>query len=143
SVVSSGSVLMRLVPSGEPLHAEVRVSNSDVGFVHPGQEARLKLTAFDFQRYGTIEAEVEHLSPDASNQEEQPGKGGGNTGGPQGETYPAMLNLNRQHMTDGQERLELRSGMHVTAEIKLGTRSVLEYVLSPVTEGLKEAGQQR
>jgi HlyD family secretion protein len=144
SVVPSGAVLMRLVPSGEPLRAEVFVSNSDVGFVHQGQEARLKLTAFDFQRYGTIEAKVDHVSPDAGGGRQKSGKGKqGASGKPKGNRYPALLSLSRQHMTDGGERLDLRAGMHVTAEIKLGTRTVLEYVLSPITEGLKEAGRQR
>ncbi|HKJ71374.1 MAG TPA: HlyD family type I secretion periplasmic adaptor subunit [Gammaproteobacteria bacterium] len=144
SVVPSGAVLMRLVPSGQPLKAEVFVANSDVGFVHAGQEARIKLIAFDFQRYGTIGAEVEHLSPDAGGGRQSQGKGKPASGGKQqGNRYPALLSLSRQHMTDGGERLDLRAGMHVTAEIKLGTRSVLEYVLSPITEGLKEAGRQR
>ncbi|MFA9461537.1 HlyD family type I secretion periplasmic adaptor subunit [Thiohalorhabdus methylotrophus] len=143
SVVSSGAVLMRLVPGDQPLQAEVMVSNSDIGFVHAGQEARLKLTAFDFQRYGTLEAEVEYLSPDAGKNRNAKGRRKAGSARAQGERYPAMLSLESQHMTDGKERLDLRAGMHVTAEIKLGTRSVLEYVLSPVTEGLKEAGQQR
>lgn len=144
SVVPSGAVLMELVPSDEPLKAEVRVSNRDIGFVHPGQTARLKLTAYDFQRYGTIEAEVEHLSPDANRSRGRNSRPAQGVGSPkQGSGYPALLSLSRQHVTNGSERLDLRAGMNVTAEIKLGTRTVLEYVLSPVTEGLKEAGTQR
>jgi HlyD family secretion protein len=143
SVVSAGAVLMRLVPSGQSLKAEVLVSNSDVGFVHQGQEARLKLAAFDFQRYGTIEAEVDHVSPDAGSGQSNQARRTQNSGNKPGKRYPTLLSLNRQHMTDGNQRLELRPGMHVTAEIKLGTRTVLEYVLSPITEGLKEAGRQR
>ncbi|MFB6359473.1 MAG: HlyD family type I secretion periplasmic adaptor subunit, partial [Thiohalorhabdaceae bacterium] len=143
SVVPSVAVLMRLVPSDKPLKAEVFVANSDVGFVHKGQQARLKLTAFDFQRYGTIEAKVDHVSPDAGGGRQSQKGAKGNSQGKQGNRYPALLSLGRQHMTDGSERLDLRAGMHVTAEIKLGTRTVLEYVLSPITEGLKEAGRQR
>ncbi|MFA9462595.1 HlyD family type I secretion periplasmic adaptor subunit [Thiohalorhabdus methylotrophus] len=142
SVVPSGAVLMRLVPSGQPLKAEVFLSNRDVGFVHAGQRARLKLAAFDFQRYGTIEAEVDHVSPDAGSRRKNPAQQQ-NGGSQKGSRYPTVLSLSRQHMTDGRERLDLRAGMHITAEIKLGTRTVLEYILSPVTEGLKEAGRQR
>src|SRR5207248_189362 len=66
TVVAPGTILMTLVPEGDKLVAEVWVSNQDVGFVRPGQEAKLKLAAFQFQKYGLVEGRVLHINADAT-----------------------------------------------------------------------------
>ncbi|MGH8772904.1 MAG: HlyD family type I secretion periplasmic adaptor subunit, partial [Burkholderiales bacterium] len=71
TVVSPGTVLMTLVPRDEALQAEVWISNQDVGFVHPGQEVKVKLSAFPFQKYGMVEGKVSQLSADSSEQRNQ------------------------------------------------------------------------
>src|SRR5205823_7302414 len=66
TVAAPGTILMTIVPEGDPLLAEVWVSNDDVGFVRPGQAAKLKLAAFQFQKYGLLDGKVLHVNADAT-----------------------------------------------------------------------------
>jgi len=138
SVVPAGTVLLSIVPRGEPLRAEVLVSNRDVGFVHPGQDVRVKLAAYPFQRFGTIHGTVRMVSPDASNGTNKDSGKRSSEG-----RYRATIALDRQRLTYRGEPLDLRSGMQVLSEIKLGERSVLEYILSPIASTLDYAGKER
>lgn len=139
-VVPSGTVLMSITPTNEPLQAEVFVQNQDVGFVRPGQVARLKLAAFPFQRFGTVDGVVELVSSD-SNRNEQSNGASSNT--QMQSAYQAILTPAEQHVQKDGERLDLRPGMAVVAEIKLGERSVMEYLLSPIRRTLDYAGKER
>lgn len=139
-VVPSGTVLMTLVPADEPLQAQVFVDNRDIGFVRPGQEARLKLAAYPFQRFGAVAASVHVLSPDALGS--QRAARDESAVAPQG-IYRAVLDLDRQALAYNGRRLPLRAGMAVTAEIKLGERSVMEYLLSPIERTLDYAAKER
>ncbi|MEW6648364.1 MAG: HlyD family type I secretion periplasmic adaptor subunit [Pseudomonadota bacterium] len=134
SVVPSGTVLLTLVPADEPLKAEVYLDNKDIGFVQQGQTARVKLAAYEFQRYGLLEASVESISADSVGNEDG---GQANTG------YRAYLQLGAQFLEKGEQKFMLRPGMVVTAEIQIGTRSVLEFLLSPISRALDEAGRER
>lgn len=136
TIIPSGSVVMRLVPLNEPLKAEVFVTNQDVGFINHGQKVRLKLATYQFQKYGMIDAEVEQVSADASLQSDK------NNQVPS-MTYKTLLILDKQQLERDGRVFELRSGMHVTAEIKLGKRTVLEYLLSPIQKTIAEAGTER
>ncbi|MBZ0130995.1 MAG: HlyD family type I secretion periplasmic adaptor subunit [Rhodocyclaceae bacterium] len=145
TVVQPGTVLLTLVPQDDVLRAEVWVSNQDIGFVRAGQPVKVKLAAFPFQKYGMVEGTVEHVSADAAD---------GNAQGPQngnGErsahaaplAYRALVALRAMQIGEGNERLPLAAGMQASAEILLGTRSVLEYLLSPVQKAWHEAGRER
>jgi HlyD family secretion protein len=144
TVVPAGTVLLRLVPVDEPLKAEVYMGNSDVGFVHAGQTARIKLASYEFQKYGTINAEVERVSADAIDNADT-GSDSGDEQRPPGSSlsYRTVLALETQHLARNGKRFDLRPGMHVTAEIKLGERSVLEYLFSPIQATVSEAGTER
>jgi hemolysin D len=141
SVVPSGSVLMTLVPLGDPLKAEVFVAQRDVGFVRRGQSARVKFVSYEFQRYGTVEGEVEHVGADANDSTREGMGERSGSGVPSG--YRALLTLERQFVEREGRRFDLRPGMSVVAEIRLGERSVIEYLLSPVRKTLDEAGRER
>jgi HlyD family secretion protein len=143
TVVSPGTVIMTLVPADEQLRAEVWVSNQDVGFVHAGQPTKVKLTAFTFQKYGMLDGRVARVSADAA--EQAPGAGGakGEPQRPLGLAYKTLVDLDAQYLDSDGRRYELAPGMHVTAEIKLGSRTVLEYLLSPVSKAFHEAGRER
>ena len=136
SVVPAGTVLLTLVPANEPLKAEVFLDNQDIGFVRHGQQARVKLAAYEFQKYGLLEAEVENISADSIGTKENPAEN--RTGG-----YRAQLILKQQYLERDGQRFALRPGMLVTAEIQTGTRTVLEYLLSPISKALDEAGTER
>jgi HlyD family secretion protein len=143
TVVQPGTVLLTLVPENETLRAEVWLSNEDIGFVKQGQKVRLKFAAFPFQKYGMLEGEVEHIGADsvdpAANGAAPAAKPGANAGS----TYKALVALKATRLEAGGERFPLSAGMQANAEILLGTRTVLEYLLSPVQQAWHEAGRER
>lgn len=146
TVVSTGTVLMTLVPNDEELQAEVWVKNEDAGFVRPNQPVKLKLAAFPFQKYGMIDGSVAHVSADAN---ESPGNTSDsamqNTGNANiGQlAYRTLVSLKTQALSTDGDSLELAPGMQVAAEIKLGDQTVLQYLLSPVRKAFHEAGRER
>jgi len=144
TVVQPGTVLLTLVPKGELLKAEVRVSNEDIGFVRTGQPVKVKLAAFPFQKYGMVDGVVEHVGADALDanaQEAGASSADRKTSTPL--TYKALVSLKAMSLEAGGERLELGAGMQATAEIALGHRSVMEYLLSPVQKAWHEAARER
>ncbi|HKU69979.1 MAG TPA: HlyD family type I secretion periplasmic adaptor subunit [Burkholderiales bacterium] len=140
TVVAPGTILLTLVPHDEPLVAEAWVSNADAGFVKRQQRVKVKLAAYPFQKYGMLDGVVTHISADAheksdaSNPAVRP---------MQEAAYRALISLARDRLESRGERLDLAPGMLVNAEIHLGTRSVLEYLLSPVQKVTHEAGRER
>jgi HlyD family secretion protein len=146
TVAAPGTILMTLVPEDETLVAEVWVGNQDVGFVRPGQAAKIKLAPFQFQKYGMVEGMVEQVSADATeapsaNTRSDALSGRDRPMGPL--AFRTLVRLESRHLDAGDQRYRLGPGMQVAAEIHLGTRSVLEYVLSPVQKAFHEAGRER
>lgn len=142
TVTMPGTILMTLVPKGGELLAEVWVSNQDVGFVRPGQPVKLKLAAFPFTKYGMVEGSVRQVSADATeapsaNMRSDALSGRDRPMGPL--AYRALVALEAQQL----DSYPLAAGMQVAAEINLGTRTVLEYLLSPVRKALHEAARER
>lgn len=144
SVVSPGTVLMSLVPHGDLLQVEVMIKNEDVGFVHSGQKVKVKLVAYPFQKYGMIDGEVIYVGADAIQAGQQPPQQEGKEQ-PQGSmmTYKALIRLDSQDLIVEGKRLKLTPGMQAIAEIHLGERTVMEYLLSPVQKAWQEAGRER
>jgi hemolysin D len=135
-VVGSGEPLMRLSPTGSDLEVEAQLENRDVGFLRAGMPADVKIETFPFTRYGTIPARVTSVSGDAMTpppgaEQHQP------TG------YSARLKLSRFSVkVDGTVR-PLTPGMAVVAEIRIGRRSIIDYLLSPMQRVTSEAGHER
>jgi HlyD family secretion protein len=144
TVVQPGAVLLTLVPAHDVLRAEVWVSNDDIGFVRHGHTARLKFAAYPFQKYGMVDGTVLHVSADAAD---------GNTGNgtaPNGTAarspplvYKALVVLHAMQLEMDGQRFPLSAGMQANAEILIGRRSVMEYLLSPVRKAWHEAGRER
>ena len=143
TVISPGTILMTLVPNGEILRAEVWVGNQDVGFIHTGEPVKIKFAAYQFQKYGMVEGKVAHLSADASDNNQQQQQSGNKTGSNLPFAYRALIDLKAQHLIADGVRHSLTPGMQVTAEIHLGTRTILEYLISPVRGAFQEAGRER
>jgi HlyD family secretion protein len=140
TVVAPGTILLTLVPQNEPLIAEVWVGNADAGFVRAKQKARLKLAAYPFQKYGMLDGVVRQISADAQEKSESAGVGVKSF---QEAAYRALIGLDRDYLSDSEQHLKVVPGMLVSAEIYLGTRSVLEYLLSPIQKVASEAGRER
>ena len=146
TVAAPGTILMTVVPEGDKLVAEVWVSNQDVGFVHTGQDVKVKLAAFQFQKYGMVEGKVAHINADATeapspNTRSDALSGRDRPMGPL--SFRALVELATQDLMTDTSRYPLAPGMQVSSEIHLGTRSILEYVLSPVQKAWHEAGRER
>ena len=101
--------------------------NQDIGFIHLGQKAELKLDTFPFQKYGTIEAELSYVSPDA--QEDQK----------IGLVYKIKLKPKRFTIRVRDKDIPISPGMAVTAEIKTGERRVIEFFISPFIKYVDES----
>ena len=146
TVVSPGTVLMTLVPNNEELHAEVWLKNEDAGFVHPGQQVKVKLMAYPFQKYGMLDGEVTQVSADATDKPNQQQKNSAdandsNTTTPS--TYKTIVKLKQQALNIDSNRLNMTAGMQVAAEIKLADQTVMEYLLSPVRKAFHESARER
>ena len=146
TVVSPGTVLMTLVPNNEELHAEVWLKNEDAGFVHQGQQVKVKLMAYPFQKYGMLDGEVTQVSADATdkpNQQQQNSADSNNASTTTPSTYKTIIKLKQQNLSINSNRLSMTAGMQVAAEIKLADQTVMEYLLSPVRKAFHESARER
>lgn len=153
-VVSPGEQLMRIVPDDAVLEIESYLPNKDVGFVAVGQNAVVKLEAFPFTRYGTIDAVVTRVAhdaipePDAAQTEQDPAH-------PQSVNMPAgadrvqnlvyavtLKPLKTAVDVDGVQ-VPLGPGMEATTEIRTGSRRILDYLFSPLMQVSSEAMRER
>ncbi len=144
AVVAPGTVLLTLVPAGEELQADVLVRNQDVGFVRVGQTAKVKVATYPFQKYGIVDGVVVHVSPDAA--EAPPARRDladdeAALPGPNG--YRARIALGGQSLPFQGHPLPLAAGMQVDAEIRLGERTLLEFLLAPVQKAWHDAARER
>ena len=140
AVVQPGTVLFTIVPSGEALKAEVWIPNADIGFVRQDQSAKVKVATYPFQKFGMVEGTVRHVGADAS---EMPNATGADNDAGAQSRYRALVELRSQSLERDGFVHTLAPGMQVSAEINLGQRTVLEYVLSPVRKAFQEAGRER
>lgn len=147
TVTTPGTILMTLIPQDESLRAEVWITNEDIGFVRAGQKVKLKLSAFSFQKYGMIDGLVEQVSADSSdnggNDKSDPLAAAPNNRAGGKLVYKALVTMTNQQLVVNGVHHKLTPGMQASAEIKLGTRSVIEYFFSPVTKAFHEAGRER
>ena len=135
-VVEPAKPLMVIVPEDAGIEIEAEIENKDIGFVREGQEAVVKLDAFPFTRYGTLIGHVVTISDDAV--EQQSGNGQ-----PPRLTYLARIRLETDTMNVDGRMVHLSPGMVAAAEIKTGTRKLIEFVLSPLMKMSGEAGRER
>ena len=143
TVVAAGAVLATLVPAGEELQAEVLIRDADIGFVRAGQPARVKLAAFPFQKYGLVDGTVQRVSPDAS-VAAAPRRGGpAENPGDGASGYRARVALAGQSLAFEGTSLPLTAGMVAVAEIRLGERTLFEYLVAPVRRAWHEAARER
>ena len=144
TVVQPGTVLLTLVPRNETLRAEVWVSNADIGFVREGQPVKLKFAAYPFQKYGMAIGTVAHVSADAAdNSANNQAQDGDRQSEAARLLYKAIVRIDSMALEMNGNRYPLSAGMQTSAEIRLGTRSVVEYLLSPLQKAWHEAGRER
>lgn len=130
-VVSPAQVLMKIVPENTPVEIEVLLENKDMGFVVEGQLAEVKVDTYNFTKYGLLDAVVLSISKDAV---EDPNLGW---------VFRMRLRLESDQLIVNERIVTLSSGMAVTAEIKTGSRRLLEFFLSPLLRYKQESIRER
>jgi HlyD family type I secretion membrane fusion protein len=131
SVIEGGQLILELVPVGDDLVVEARISPSEVGHVHAGQLAEVKVDSYDPARYGSIDGSVRRISPSTYLDE---------NGMPY---YRAEVTLSRNHVGENGQGLLVVPGMTVQADIVTGQKTVLEYLIRPVSRGFGESFRER
>jgi hemolysin D len=130
-VVPAAQPLMQIVPKQATVEMEAFMENKDVGFVRAGQEAQVKVDAFEYTKYGTIPAKVSHVSQDAIQDEKK------------GLIYSVKVVLTQPTIYVEGRLVTLSPGMSGSVEIKTGTRRVIEYVLAPLLQHGRESLRER
>ena len=144
TVVSPGTILLTLVPHNDPVKAEVWVTNEDAGWVEVNQKVKLKLAAFPFNKYGMVNGRVETISPDAAELPDTRERDRKDTREhvmpPSG--FRTLVILDSPYLERDGKKFKVTAGMVVSAEVNLGSRTVMEYLLSPVQKVTREAGRE-
>jgi membrane fusion protein, adhesin transport system len=131
AVVQPGQPLAEIVPQDGSLLLEVRIRPKDIGFVRAGLPVSIKFTAYDYIIYGMLSGTVERISPDTFKDE-------------RGEPFfLAMVRTARNHLGPEDRKLPLMPGLLATADIQIGSRTVLDYLLKPVLRARHEALRER
>jgi adhesin transport system membrane fusion protein len=133
-VVKPGQDIMEIVPLDDSLLVEVNIKPSDIAFLHPGQPAMLKITAYDYSIYGGLHAELIDISPDTVVDEKDPRKSS---------YYRVKLRTTNLKFTKSKDEKPLIPGMIVTADIKTGKKTVMHYLLKPIIKAKDTALTER
>ncbi|WP_321380365.1 HlyD family type I secretion periplasmic adaptor subunit [Rhizobium sp.] len=152
-VVTPAQQLLQIVPDDQSLILETKVANADVGFIRAGQEAQIKVETYNFTRYGLVHGHVISISPDVvtedkraigvSGDQNSDGKTSQSDTTNQSPAYIARIAPDTLTMKiDGRDET-LKPGMAVTAEIKTGSRRILQYLLSPIREYQEDSIRER
>jgi len=130
-VVQPGEDIIEIVPQDDQLLVEVRIRPADIAFLHPGQRAVVKITAYDFSIYGGLEGEVVNISADSITND-------------QGETfYRVRVRTDKNHLDRGGEILNIIPGMIASVDILTGEKTVMQYILKPLIKTLGNAMNER
>ncbi len=130
-VVAPGEAIMEIVPSGDNLVIEAKLNPTDVGYVRIGQLAVVKITTYDFVRYGGLDGEIINLSADSYTDQN-------------GATYfRVVVRTDRNYLGDKPGDFQISPGMQAQIDIHTGTKSVMSYLLKPVLKLKGEAFRER
>ncbi|MGX2974864.1 HlyD family type I secretion periplasmic adaptor subunit [Ursidibacter arcticus] len=139
-VIQAGQDILEIVPIEDKLVVQAYISPKDVAFIRTGQEAIVKISAYDYAIYGGIEGKVVLISPDTLQDERRPSELKLN---PDQAYYRILVETTRNNITDKLGNvLEITPGMTATVDIKTGEKTVFQYLIKPITR-MKQALQER
>lgn len=130
-IIQPGMDVMEIVPIEDNLLIEARIRPSDIAFIHPGQEATVKFTAYDFSIYGGLDAIVENVTADSITNEKDES------------FFLVRVRTKTNNLGNGQRNLPIMPGMVATVHIRTGNKTVLNYLLKPVTKAKHDALRER
>ena len=131
-VVKAGEPIMEIVPTGDRLVIEAKLNPTDRGYVEVGQPARVKISTYDFTRYGALDGRVILIAADANNDQR--------TGEPY---FRVIVETDKSYLGDDPKTLQITPGMQATVDIQTGERSVAFYLMKPVLKLKNEAFRER
>ena len=131
AVLQPAQQLMVIVPNNHVQLAEVKILNKDIGFIQEGLKADVKIDAFPYTRYGTIEGELLSISRDSTLDENL------------GLVYLAQIGLTKKQLLVEGKQIELTPGLSIVAEIKTDKRRIIDYLLSPINEYTSTAMREK
>lgn len=127
--------IMEIVPADDDLIVEARIRPQDVGYLRPGLPATVKIDAYDYTIYGTLDGTLTYLSPDTLNEDIKPNEQ---------PYYRVQVKVSgRRFSSRPNENIDLQPGMTATAEIRTGSNTVLKYLIKPVIKTLSESMHER
>lgn len=130
-VIQPGMDLIEIVPLEDTLLVETKIKPSDIAFLHPGQKAMVKFSAYDFTIYGGLEGEVEHISADSITDEK-------------GENfYLVRVRTTRNFLGTEENPMPIIPGMVGEVDILTGKKTILSYLLKPALRAQKIALRER
>lgn len=126
SSVSSNEQLISIIPIDKPLIIKANVLNQDIGYLKKGQNVAIKISTFNFQKYGKLDGVLEHIGNDAIKDEKL------------GDIFEIKVKPLKNHLIVDGEVKEIEPGMQVIAEVKVGKRRVIEFFIYPIIRYLDE-----
>ena len=132
-VLQPGMEVMEIVPVEDNLLIEAKIKPADVGFLRPGQPALVKISAFDFSIYGGLDGVVETISADAVTTEKDKGES----------YYLVRIRTQKNALGSADKPLPIIPGMSATAHIRTGEKSILSYLIKPLSKAKTEALRER
>ncbi|OGT26333.1 MAG: hypothetical protein A3I77_08415 [Gammaproteobacteria bacterium RIFCSPLOWO2_02_FULL_42_14] len=131
SVLTPGEVIMEIVPTEGEMHVDCRISTHDIGYIKVDNPAQVKVMTFDYARYGSIKGKVVDISANTFlNKDNLP-------------YYRAFVSLEKNYVGTHPEKNRLKPGMTVQVDIITGRKSVMDYLLKPITRALDESFRER
>jgi adhesin transport system membrane fusion protein len=130
-VVKPGEPIMEIVPTGDKLVVEARLNPTERGFIVEGQPAVVKISTYDFVRYGGLDGRVIAVAPDASTDE---------NGAPY---FRVVVQTDKTYLGKTKDLLPITPGMEATVDIHTGRKSVMDYLIKPVLKLKDEAFRER
>ncbi|WP_156964136.1 HlyD family type I secretion periplasmic adaptor subunit [Trabulsiella guamensis] len=132
-VIPPNGEMMEIVPVDDRLLIEARLSPRDIAFIHPGQRALVKITAYDYAIYGGLEGEVETISPDTIQDKVKP----------EIVYYRVFIRTHQDYLVNKAGRhFSIVPGMIASVDIKTGEKSIIDYLIKPFNRA-KEALRER
>lgn len=130
-VAKPGDPIMEIVPLEDLLIVETRIRPADIAFIHPGQKAVVRLSAFDFSVYGALEGQVSDISPDSITNEK-------------GESfYRVRVTTAKTKLKKGNKEYDVIPGMQATVDIVTGEKTVMKYLMKPFIKASQTALRER
>jgi len=130
-VVRPGEPILEIVPTSDNLVVEAKLNPTERGFIRAGQKSVVKISTYDFARYGGLDGEVVRVSPDTSTDE---------NGAP---FFKVVVRTDRNYLGRDESDLPITPGMQATVDIHTGQKSVFDYLVRPVLKLRHEAFRER